>query len=209
MSKITVYETTGFPNPARIRAALAEKNATDQVDFIEIDVMASQHRTPEFYAMNPMGTVPVLRTADGQFISESTAITEYIDHQFEGTPLTGRTAEERAEIHMMQRRAENLVLDAVASYFHHATPGLGPTLEINPCEQWGTIQKTNAQRGLEYFDQHLQSRDFVAASQFSMADITLFYGLGFADFAKLEIPDSLVSLRAWRDTMSKRPSLGG
>ena len=132
----------------------------------------------------------------------------FID-EFEGTPLTGRTAEERAEIHMMQRRAENLVLDAATSYFHHATPGLGPTLEINPCEQWGTIQKANAQRGLEYFDKHLQSRDFVAANQFSMADITLFYGLGFADFAKLEIPESLVSLRAWRKAMGNRASLGG
>ena len=80
--------------------------------------MAAQRSTTEFYAMNPMGTVSVLRTADGQFISESTAITEYIDHQFEGTPLTGRTAVERAEIHMMQRRAETSVLDAVARYCH-------------------------------------------------------------------------------------------
>jgi glutathione S-transferase len=126
--------------------------------------MAAQRSTTKFYAMNPMGTVPVLRTADVQFISKSTAITEYIDHQFEGTPLTGRTAVRRAEIHMMQRRAETSVLDAVARYCHNATPGLGPALEINPCEAWGTVQKANAQRGLESFDKHLQSRDFVAAS---------------------------------------------
>jgi glutathione S-transferase len=114
MSKITVFETTGFPNPARVRAALAEKKALDQVEFVEVDVMTAQHRTPEFYAMNPMGAVPVLRAHDGTFISESTAITEYIDHHFAGPALTGRTALERAEIHMMQRRAEGMVMDAVS-----------------------------------------------------------------------------------------------
>lgn len=32
-------------------------------------------------------------------------------------------------IHMMQRRAEANLLDAVATYFHRATPGLGPHIE--------------------------------------------------------------------------------
>jgi hypothetical protein len=48
----------------------------------------------------------------------------------DGNPiLTGKAAKERAVIHMMQRRAEVGLLDAVASYFHHATPGLGPHVE--------------------------------------------------------------------------------
>ncbi|RXJ74134.1 glutathione S-transferase [Veronia nyctiphanis] len=208
-NKITVFETTGFPNPARIRAALAEKNALDQVDFVEIDVMNKEHRTESFYAMNPLGTVPVLRTAEGDFISESTAITEYIDAHFDGVSLTGQTASARGKIHMMQRRAESMVMDAVGTYFHHATDGLGPDLETNQCSQWGNIQLANAKNGLLYFDRLLANSEYVAGDSFSMADITLFYGLAFADFAKVEISAELTNLIDWREKVGQRPSLKG
>ena len=33
-----IYEFEGFPNPARIRIALAEKGLTDHVEFISVDV---------------------------------------------------------------------------------------------------------------------------------------------------------------------------
>ncbi|MFD2176747.1 glutathione S-transferase family protein [Veronia pacifica] len=206
-NKITIFETTGFPNPARIRAALAEKNAMEEVDFVEIDVMNKEHRTESFYAMNPLGTVPVMRTAEGDFISESTAITEYIDAHFDGPSLTGSTPLERAQVHMMQRRAESMVMDAVGTYFHHATEGLGPDLETNQCSQWGNIQLNTAKNGMLYFDRHLANNEFVAGDKFSMADITLFYGLAFADFAKVEISSELKNLIAWRKRVAQRASL--
>ncbi|KXF82905.1 glutathione S-transferase family protein [Enterovibrio coralii] len=204
-NQIVIFETTGFPNPARIRAALAEKNALQDVSFVEVDVMNLEHRTSAFYAMNPLGTVPVLKTPEGEFISESTAITEYIDAYFEGASLTGRSPLERGIVHMMQRRAESLVMDAVGTYFHHATDGLGPSIETYQCSEWGQHQKQRAVSGFEYFNRLLANRPFVAGEQFSMADITLFYGLAFADFAKLSIPPALAHLIAWRERMSTRP----
>lgn len=201
---ITLYETTGFPNPARIRAALAEKNALNQVTFIEVDVMNLEHRSEEFYAKNPTGTVPVLRTLEGEYLSESTAITEYIDALFDGPSLTGTTPLERGVIHMMQRRAESMVMDAVATYFHHATDGLGPALETYQCSEWGNHQKQRALAGFAYFNKLLENNLYVAANTFSMADITLFYGLAFAEFAGLQIPSELTNLIAWRETMSQR-----
>ncbi len=203
--QLTVFETTGFPNPARIRAALSEKEALDHVLFIEIDVMNLEHRTQDFYAINPSGTVPVLKTAEGTFLSECTAITEYINLYFSGTDLTGKTALDRGDIHMMQRRAESMIMDAVSAYFHHGTEGLGPALEVNQCEPWGIRQKEVALQGLMYFDQHLEHRAFVAADRFSMADITLFYSLVFVDFAKVPIDESLTHLLTWREKMIQRP----
>ncbi|CZF80887.1 glutathione S-transferase family protein [Grimontia marina] len=203
-NKIALYETTGFPNPARIRAALAEKGALNQVEFIEVDVMNLEHRTEAFYAINPLGTVPVLRTLEGEHLSESTAITEYIDALFDGPALTGSTPLERGMIHMMQRRAESMVMDAVGTYFHHATAGLGPALETYQCGEWGNHQKQRALAGLSYFNQHLADRLYVAADAFSMADITLFYGLAFAEFAGIDIPAELTNLIGWRQAMSER-----
>lgn len=202
-----IYDFEGFPNPARVRIALAEKGLTDKVEFVTIDVPNGAYRTPEFLEKNPSGTVPVLELDDGTIISEYTAITEYIDN-FDGTPtLTGGSAKERACVHMMQRRAEAGLLDAVGAYFHHATPGLGPDIETFQCAEWGEHQKERALQGMRYLDGVLSSQPWLAGSSFSMADITAFAGLAFSEFAKIEIPAELTNLNAWRDRVATRPSV--
>ena len=201
-----IYDFEGFPNPARVRIALAEKGATAKVEFVHVDVMKGEHRSPDFTAKNPSAAVPVLELDDGTTISECTAITEYIDHAFEGIALTGRSAKERAVVHMMQRRAEQGVMDAVGTYFHHATPGLG-ALETYQNKEWGEKQKERALAGMRYFDEVLAKQPYAAGANFSMVDITLFAGLNFADFAKIEFPVDCTHLAAWRARMAERPSM--
>lgn len=128
--------------------------------------------------------------------------TEYIDHAFEGPSLTGKTPKDRATIHMMQRRAESSLLDAVATYFHHATPGLGPDIEGYQNKEWGEKQKEKALSGMRYFDDLLGAQPYIAGGDFSMADIT-----AFADFAKIDIPDDCRNLKAWREKVAARPSI--
>lgn len=203
-----IYDFEGFPNPARVRIALVEKGATDKVQFVHVDVMKGEHRLPDFVSKNPSASVPVLELDDGTFISECSAITEYIDHAFEGISLTGKTAKERAVIHMMQRRAEQGVMDAVGTYFHHATPGLG-ALELYQNKEWGMKQHERALSGMQYFNGVLANQPFAAGENFSVVDITLFVGLSFADFAKVAIPADCTALLAWRARMAKRTSMGG
>jgi len=202
-----IYEAKGFINPNRVRIALAEKNALDQVEFVEVNVLQGEHRTLEFRAKNPNLSVPVLEIDDGTCIAECTAITEYIDHSFPGISLTGKTAKERAVIHMMQRRAEQNLLDAVSAYFHNATPGLGAKLETYQNKEWGEKQGQKAIAGMHYFDQVLAKQKFIAGDQFSMAGITAFMGLAFAEFAKMTIPNECQNLIAWRARIAKRPSV--
>ncbi|WP_368185699.1 glutathione S-transferase family protein [Aestuariibius sp. HNIBRBA575] len=204
-----IYDTEGFPNPARVRIALAEKGATNDVEFIAVDVMGGEHRTDTFKAMNPDAVVPCLELADGTHISQCNAITEYIDGHFEGPSLTGKTPKERAQVSMMNLRAENGLLNAVGAYFHHATPGLGPDLETDQCAEWGNKQKEVAGQTMRYLNEVLADNAFLAGSEFSIADITAFAGLAFADFAKVEIPESLSNLNAWRAKVAARPSIAG
>ncbi len=202
-----IYDFEGFPNPARVRIALAEKGLTDQVEFVSVNVPEGEHKSEAFRAKNPSGLVPALELDDGTVISECSAITEYLDGLAGEATLTGRTPKERAVIHMMQRRAESELMDAVGAYFHHATPGLGPDIETNPCEEWGHRQKDRAEKSMAYFDQVLETQDFLAGDAFTIADITAFAGLAFADFAKIDIPETYHNLRAWRDRVSARPSI--
>lgn len=202
-----IYETEGFPNPARVRIALAEKGLTDRVTFEPVDVIGGAHRRPDFLKKNPSGAVPVLELEDGAFIAECSAITEYLDHLDDDPVLTGKTAKDRAQIAMMQRRAEAGLLEAVSDYFHNATEGLGPELETNQSPDWGLRQRDKAQKTMRYLDSVLQNQSYVAGDTFTVADITTIAGLAFADFAKVEIPEELSALKSWRARVSERPSV--
>lgn len=208
-----IYDRPGFPNPARIRIVLAEKGLDHQIEFVSVDLMAAEHKQPDFLAKNPAGVLPVLELDDGTLISEATAITEYLDN-LDGTPtLTGDTPKAKGLVHMMQRRAEAFVLDPVGLYFHHATPGLGPALQAFKSPDWaaraemGQREAQKVSRGYEYFDALLREQPFLAGDRFSMADITLFAGLMFADAAGLSAPASLVALHDWRRRVADLPSV--
>lgn len=202
-----IYDVANFPNPLRVRIALAEKNALDKVEFIPVDIMNGEHRSDAFLEKNPQGTVPLLELDDGTYISECSAIIEYIDAEFSGTSLTGTTPKQRAVISMMQKRAEENVLDAAATYFHHATDGLGPTLETYQNVEWGQKQGKKALHNMVYFNNVLAKSDYVAGDTFTVADITLFAGLIFAGFAQISIPSELTSLLQWQEKLSKRASV--
>ncbi len=208
-----IFDRPGFPNPARIRIVLAEKGLEPQVEFVSVDLIAAEHKHPPFLEKNPSGVLPVLQLDDGTYIAESTAITEYLDN-LDGDPrLTGRTPREKAVIHMMQKRAETGLLDAVGNYFHHATPGLGAELQVFKSpewagrQDWGNRQRDQALAGLAYFDAVLREYPFVAGDAFSMADISVFAGLMFADAAGIAVPEDCSTLNAWRAKVSELPSV--
>jgi len=204
---MTIYDWPTGPYPARVRIALAEKGLQSRVRFVSVDLWKGEHKTPAFLARNYSGTLPVLELDDGTLIAECTAITQYLD-ALDGAPiLTGRTPLEQGLIHMMNKRAEIELLDAVSVYFHHATPGLGPHVELYQNPEWGLRQRDKALRGMHYFDGVLQTQPFVAVDTFSMADIAVIAGLIFAGLVELPIPADCAALSAWYAKMLERPSV--
>lgn len=205
---MTIYDFPKGPYPTRVRIALAEKNLQSRVEFVMVDLYEGEHKRPEFIAeKNYSGTLPVLELNDGTCIAECTAITEYLD-ALDGAPtLTGRTPLEKGVIHMMSKRAEQELLDAISVYFHHATPGLGPKVELYQNSEWGFRQRDKALRGMRYFNGVLKKQPFVAGDAFSMADITLIGGLVFASIVELPVPAECEALLAWFARMRERPSV--
>lgn len=205
---MTIYDFPKGPYPTRVRIALAEKNLQSRVEFVMVDLYEGEHKRPEFIAgKNYSGTLPVLELNDGTCIAECTAITEHLD-ALDGAPtLTGRTPLEKGVIHMMSKRAELELLDAISVYFHHGTPGLGPNVELYQNAEWGFCQRDKALRGMHYFNGVLKKQPFVAGDAFSMADITLIGGLVFASIVKLPVPVECEALLAWYSRMRERPSV--
>lgn len=208
-----LFDREGTPNAARIRIVLAQKQLESRITFVSIDLIAAEQKQTWFLAMNPIGKTPVLVLEDGTVISECTAITEYLDN-LDGQPaLTGRTPRDKALIHMMQRRVEMLVLEPIDDYFHYGTAGLGQALrpwrmpDWDAAQEWGRRRGAQALAGLPYFDDLLQRQPFVANDDFSMADITLFAALGFADGIGLPLANALTALAAWRSRVAEIPAV--
>ena len=199
-----IYDVEGFPNPARVRMALAEKGASEQVEFVSVDVMGGEHRSEAFTSKNPDATVPYAELECGTTIGRCTAITEYIDGAYDGPSLIGDTPKQRAITQMMNLRAEEGLVDAVGAYFHHATEGLGPDLETNQLPEIGKRGYDKAQKTMRYLNTVLADQPYLAGDAYSMADITAFAGLAFADFAKVEIPAELTNLTEWRKRVAAR-----
>lgn len=208
-----LYDREGTPNAARIRIVLAAKQLEDAVEYATVDLIAAEHKQPGFLRLNPIGKTPVLVLDDGLALSESTAITEYLDN-LDGNPtLTGRTPREKGLIHMMQRRVEMMLIEPVDDYFHYATPGLGAALrpwrmpDWAGAREWGERRGRQAVAALPYFDEILGERRFIAGDDFTMADISLFTGVAFAAGAGLAIAPDLVNLADWRDRVAALPAV--
>jgi glutathione S-transferase len=208
-----IHDRQGTPNAARIRIVVAAKGLESQVEYVTVDLIAAAQKQPAFLKMNPIGKTPVLELDDGLCISESTAITEYLDN-LDGNPiLTGKTPREKALIHMMQRRVEMMLLETVDDYFHYGTPGLGAALrpwrmpEWAGKKEWGERRGAQAVANLPYFNSILDTQHFIAGELFSMADISLFAGVAFAAGAGLPIAPELTALTAWRERVSQLPAV--
>jgi len=208
-----IYDREGTPNAARIRIVIAVKHLEDQIEYVSVNLIAAEQKQPKFLKMNPIGKTPVLELDDGLFISESTAITEYLDN-LDGNPiLTGKTPREKALIHMMQRRVEMMLLETVDDYFHYGTPGLGPALrpwrmpDWSGAKEWGQRRGAQAVANLPYFDEVLRARPFIAGESFSMADISLFGGFAFATAIGLPVAPELTALAEWHARVSQLPAV--
>lgn len=62
---------------------------------------------------------------------------------------------------------------------------------------------------MRYLNGVLAEQPYLAGEAFSVADITAFAGLAFADIAEVAVPEGCDSLVAWRERIAARPSTGG
>lgn len=204
-----LYDYQLAPNPRRVRIFLAEKEIT--VPTVQIDLRAGEQFTPEFRAVNPECTVPVLEFDDGRRLTEVIAICLYFELAHPEPPLMGEGAQERAIVADWHHRIERQGFWAVGDAFRNSATGLKGRALPGPddYEQIPALAERGRARTGRFFemlDRQLAGRQFVASERYTIADIMALVTVNFAGRINLAIPEDCTHLRRWHETVSARPS---
>jgi glutathione S-transferase len=198
-----LYDSRLAPNPRRTRIFLAEKGVAIPTE--QVDMVAMQHKTPEFTAINPLQRMPALVLDDGTIITESIAICRYFGMQHPDPPVFGGGPKDAALVEMWNRRAEINFFANVAAVFRHTHPAM-KELEVPQVPAWAEANRPRVTWFLEMMDRELASREFVAGDRYTVADITMQVAVDFMKPSRLTVPDGASNVKRWHATVSARPS---
>ncbi len=198
-----IHEEKRAPNPRRVRVFLAEKGI--DVEYQQVNILDSEHKSAEFTRLNPLQKVPVLELDDGTIICETVAICRYFEELHPDPALMGTTTIERARIEMFQRQVEFSLFQPIAHCFRHLHPAM-EKLEVPQVAEWGKANGERALAGMSWLDDQLKARQFVAGDTYTIADITALIAIDFRKVARIEMPDELTHLKDWHERVSGRPS---
>jgi glutathione S-transferase len=207
---LTLYDCSTAPSPRRARILLAEKGVAHET--VQIDLRQNEQLGAAYRAINPQCTVPALRLEDGHVLTDNAAIAAYVEARFPAPPLLGSTALEKAEIASWQWRVEFEGLLAIADAMRNSAPTMKDRALPGPVA-YAQIPEL-AQRGLarlkHFFDAlntQLAGRESIAASGFSIADITAVVAVDFARVVRVRPGDEHPHLLRWRAAMALRPAM--
>ncbi len=85
----------------RVRILVGLKSLN--VQHVEVDLIKNggQHKHANFLAMNPQGLLPVLELPNGQILTQSPAIMEYLDEAYPNKKMLPEAAIDRAKVRAM------------------------------------------------------------------------------------------------------------
>jgi glutathione S-transferase len=91
---------------------------------VQVDLRGGEQFTPEFRAINPECTVPVLEFDDGRRIAKVIAIYLYFELAHPEPALMGSRAKDKAIVADWHHRVERQGFWAVGDAFRNSAPGL-------------------------------------------------------------------------------------
>ena len=190
---------------------MAEKGI-EGVEIIQIDLGDNRENVgDEYRSINPSCTVPALVLEDGTLISESVAICRYFEEVQPNPPLMGRDPKEKAVVEMWQRQVElQGYMPAGEAFRNYNKRFAGRALAGNDSyeqiPELVTRSRTRVERFFNLLNDHMESREFIAADVFSIADITAYVMVDFAGWSKMGITESQTHLKRWYESIKARPS---
>jgi glutathione S-transferase len=193
--KMKLYEF-GPTRSIRARWTLQELG----VDFepIRVNLLAGEHRRPEFLKINPAGKIPVLVDGD-RVLTESVAIVLYLAEKYSDKGLLPAGLNERAQVNRWLLFAATELEQPLWRISRHTV--LYPEEQRLPGDVILASQEFKDMASV--LEKHMQGRRFVAGHSVSVADFVMAYTLDWGNEDKLL--DGCPQLLAYMKRMYARP----
>ena len=200
---LRLYSAKFSPSPRRVEIFIKEKQI-DSIEVVRIDMISMEHKSDDYLQKNPLGLLPTLELDNGEFLTESAAICEYLEELFPEPNLLGDTALQRARTREANRIAEFGLLLGASQAFQHSSPFFAGRWEQLP---------QNVEQGQRHFGKHLkrlekllENRAWLAGDNFSVADITAICAIDFGKVSGCEVKPDLENVQRWLTAIRERPS---
>jgi glutathione S-transferase len=203
------YDCGTAPSPRLVRVFIAEKGI--EIPTREIDLRHGEHLSPEFRAINPYCTVPVLELDDGTRLTSTQGCWRYLEEMHPDPPLLGTTPAEKAVVADRVWRFDIDGWQAATEALRNSTPGLKDRA-LTGAESYAQISelgergKLRTRRFLAHLDKLLAGSAFVAGDRYTAADIMAMVLVDFAGWLRIALPEDAVHARRWYESVSSRPS---
>ena len=166
-------------------------------EWVHVDILEKQTRTPAFLSKNPNGRIPVLEIEGGVYLPESDAILHYLA---EGTPFLPSERLLRAQIlqWLFFEQYSHEPYIAVARYI---------VRYLGRPEKYETKLQEKMAPGyaaLEVMEKHLDSRRFFVAERYTIADIGLYAYTHVAHEGGFEL-SRFPAVEAWLERVRNQP----
>jgi glutathione S-transferase len=230
---LKLYHAEPAANSLKSLISLKEKG----LDFesVYVDLHKFEQHEPGFIAINPEGQVPVL-IHDGLIITHTTVIGEYLEDAFPEAPsLRPSAAIDKARMRYWNKFVDEHFMNFVSMHGWHRMVGvLARSVDSGEFERlmeriplheqrvkWRTARSgfseadlANATRKIEVAvdkaEKQLEQTEWLAGSQFTLADINLF-ALGGAHlaflFPEMKVQTRAPRLTAWVARINARPGV--
>lgn len=150
-----------------------------------VNLLAGDQNRPDYLALNPKGTIPVLVRDDGTALTEFPAIAWWLARRYPKAKLLPEDIDGEARVlEAMDYAVGTIHMQGFARIFTtaHFTP--------NEADHEGVKQRglEIVAKGYAILDGMLAGKEYVAG-RFSIADAALFYVEFWGDKLKLELPE--------------------
>lgn len=189
-----LYDFLPSGNGYKVRLLLTQLKIP--FEYIPIDILKGETRTPEFLAKNPNGRIPVLELEPGLFLSESDAILLYLS---EGTPFLPADRLDRARVYQW------LFFEQYSHEPFIATSRFWLEFGMAEQKQQALAEKqAPGYAALGVLEQRLKDHPFLVADRYTIADIALYAYTHVAPEGNFDL-GRFPAILAWLERVQSQP----
>lgn len=191
MIKLYGHEMSG--NSYKVRLFLELLNL--EYEWVKVDLMKGEHKSPEYLALNPFGQVPLLVDGDTE-LADAQAILVYLARQYGGEQWLPLDALSLAQvIRWLSTTAGEVRQGPENARLYHL---FGATsINIDRAHQ-------KAELILTQLDKHLSTRTWLEFERTTIADIAVFPYIALAPDGKIDLAP-YPNVLAWIDRIKQLP----